>query len=529
MQKTLMLIAAMSLAAHCRAENAVVGSGTPASCTTAAYNSAIALVINDNQGGALTFNCGPNPHVIAVGPKTLANSISIDGGGKITLDAQDLSRIFTVSLDGPDGRTEVTLSNIDLNRGNTAGEQFGGAILVNAFTQLTLNRVSIRNSLASVSGGAIATFANAVLTISDSQFVSNIAANGGAIATRAVVSITRSSFTNNVASGGEGGAIQSYTQDLTIGAGTFRGNGARFGGAIFKRDQRLRVTESDFLNNTSSNDGGAIYVSAGAAEAQVAATYFYDNSATGSGGAIYSGAALGLNFSTVGRNAAQSGGGIHLESAYLSMFGTTLHNNRAQVRGGGVFIRAVTSSFPILFQFVTASGNSAGNINGWGGDIAITSSAPADAQVYRSTLMNGASSEGASIDVDGQVNLVIASSLIWARSGPACTRNASATVASAGNNIAPVACGLALTGDALATTYGQFRLSSFGSYGGGNHSFLPLPGSPAIDRFNDTFFSVDGRLQPTPIDGDGNGTVLADAGAVERQVFEDVIFLDGLE
>lgn len=59
-------LALLALGWHAHAENAVVGSGTPASCSTAAYNAAIALVINDNQGGALTLNCGLAPHTINI-------------------------------------------------------------------------------------------------------------------------------------------------------------------------------------------------------------------------------------------------------------------------------------------------------------------------------------------------------------------------------------------------------------------------------------------------------------------------------
>ena len=40
------------------ADNAVVGNGTPASCTEAAFDTALASVQADSFGGVMSFNCG---------------------------------------------------------------------------------------------------------------------------------------------------------------------------------------------------------------------------------------------------------------------------------------------------------------------------------------------------------------------------------------------------------------------------------------------------------------------------------------
>lgn len=526
MKHYLLPLAAL-LSAPSFAENAVVGAGTPASCTTSSYNAAIALVINDSQGGILTFNCGPNPHVIAVGSKNLANAITIDGGGKITLDGQNLNRIFTVSQDGPEGRTEVVIKNIDLNRGNSASEPFGGALLVNANTRLDLDRVSIRNSLASVSGGAVASFGDTVIAISNSQFISNLAANGGAIATRAAITVSGSSFINNTASGGEGGGIQSYEQTLTLSNSSFRGNSARFGGAVYKRDLRLNIISVDFSSNTSSADGGAIYVPAAASELRVVSSYFYDNVAAGNGGGIYSAAGLSAQFSSFGRNIARSGGAIHVDNAALNLLASTLHDNRAELAGAGANIIALSNNFPILLQFLTTSANTVSN--GRGGDIAISASLPTDVLLFRSTLINGSANVGASIHASGQITLTSLASIVWPRLGQACVAQLPATLQTGGSNIGAAGCGFSHGTDTVATSLANLRLSGFGDNGGEHATFLPLPGSPAVDRFSDTFSSIDARALPSPTDGDGNGSIFADAGAVERQPFEDVIFRDGLD
>ena len=71
----------------------VIGTGTPASCTSDAVVGAVA------KGGVITFHCGPDPITITMtqtakifndkGPK-----IVIDGGGKVTLSGGGKVRIL---------------------------------------------------------------------------------------------------------------------------------------------------------------------------------------------------------------------------------------------------------------------------------------------------------------------------------------------------------------------------------------------------------------------------------------------------
>src|SRR5262245_16411028 len=76
-----------------RAEAAgVVGTGTPASCTETALNTALM------GGGAVTFDCGVGPVTILLSSqKVITQSTTIDGGGKITLNGADTTRLFSVS------------------------------------------------------------------------------------------------------------------------------------------------------------------------------------------------------------------------------------------------------------------------------------------------------------------------------------------------------------------------------------------------------------------------------------------------
>ena len=74
------------------AEAAQVGSGTPASCTSAAVVSAVA------RGGLVTFDCGPAPVTIRMRQTAKVRntnpSLVLDGGGRVTLSGGGARRIL---------------------------------------------------------------------------------------------------------------------------------------------------------------------------------------------------------------------------------------------------------------------------------------------------------------------------------------------------------------------------------------------------------------------------------------------------
>jgi hypothetical protein len=122
----------------------VVGDGTPASCTSDAVVSAVAL------GGVITFDCGPGPVTITLtqtakifndtGPE-----IVIDGGGRVTLSGGGQRRIlymntcdqaqhWTTSQCQNQDHPRLTLQNLTFIEGNSTGQLEegggGGAVFV---------------------------------------------------------------------------------------------------------------------------------------------------------------------------------------------------------------------------------------------------------------------------------------------------------------------------------------------------------------------------------------------------------------
>ena len=224
----------------------VVGTGSPASCTEAALNAALA------GGGLVTFSCGPNPVTIGITTEKVINvNTRIDGGGLITLDGQNATRILFVELAVTLELWNITLINADV------GNDDGGAIFSRAGVVNLLN--SALNDNRSRSGGAI--FNNSgVLVITDSTLSNNRAGtDGGAIFNNGggVVTVTSSTLDGNRALTEDGGAV-SNLGTLNVSNSTLSNNQSPLGGAVYTLAAPVTITSST-LHGNSANQGGGIY------------------------------------------------------------------------------------------------------------------------------------------------------------------------------------------------------------------------------------------------------------------------------
>ena len=87
----------------------VIGTGTAASCTSAAVLSAV------DAGGVITFNCGANPVTITLSQtakvRNSTRKLVLDGGGKVTLSGGGARRIlYTDTCDTSLGTVSATAS-----------------------------------------------------------------------------------------------------------------------------------------------------------------------------------------------------------------------------------------------------------------------------------------------------------------------------------------------------------------------------------------------------------------------------------
>ncbi len=275
----------------------VIGTGTPASCTSARVVTAVAT------GGIITFDCGPGPVTIVMARTATVRNASptvvLDGGGKVTLSGGGARRIlyqntcdqalgWTTSHCQDQATPRLTLQNLTFADGNSTGQLEegggGGAVFVRGGRVTVINSRFVRNRCDSTGpdlGGAalrvLSQYHNLPVYVVNSTFgggsgLGGRCSNGGALSSIGVSwVILNSLFTGNSAighganpaqggtpGGGSGGAIYADGNDFTIRiAGTrIEGNDANEGGgAIFfvsnDRTGSLTIETSTLRRNPS--------------------------------------------------------------------------------------------------------------------------------------------------------------------------------------------------------------------------------------------------------------------------------------
>jgi hypothetical protein len=200
---------------------AVIGTGTPASCTFASLQTAV------TAGGIITFNCGAAPLTIPITAtmKTPINkNTTIDGGKLITLDGQGMVQIL--SWNSPNYRATdftLTLQNIALVNGKTTpvkaipqapapcsqgfNDGEGGALYMRDGNLVIINSIFTTNKGAQLGpdtggGGVYVIGSKRGLLVVGSTFSNNSASNGGGIGTlQSELAVYNSLITGNTATG----------------------------------------------------------------------------------------------------------------------------------------------------------------------------------------------------------------------------------------------------------------------------------------------------------------------------------------
>ncbi|GAA5528160.1 choice-of-anchor Q domain-containing protein [Herpetosiphon gulosus] len=377
------------------ADSVVVGTGTPASCTEAAFDVGLAQLFPGEQvpGGTLTFNCGANPHtIILTSQKFLHDGSVIDGGGKITLSGGNTTRIFWVSQ-----QARVEIQRIILTNGSA---EHSGAIFVEPnwsgeFTNLTLNQVTIKDSQATSFGGGIGaqhtnltlinsrietnrssgsgggmSFNTGSLTIRNSQIANNKAETEGAglEAWAAILDIRQSDIDVNELLGHEntdfGGGMVIRQSNGIFEGGRLWGNVAGQGGGLYLREGSvLEFNTSKFASNVAFHEGGGVSIAANAGltikhsivdlnvsalagggianqgSLQIERSTLINNSALdGDGGAIANSGLAVLSYSTIAKNWSWRGAGLNNRpNGTIGIDHVTITANTAEGDGGGLY------------------------------------------------------------------------------------------------------------------------------------------------------------------------------------------------
>jgi hypothetical protein len=252
--------------------NHVIGTGGPASCTSAAVVRAVA------RGGIITFNCGPKPvTIVMTATAKVVNThrrIVIDGGGRITLSGGgkrrilymntcDKKQIWTTNSCWQQQWPRLVVQNIafkDAYSGTrqTKTSNYGGGAIFDEGGQLkVVNSGFIGNrcyksgpDLGGAAIRALGMWTGSPVYITKDTFSGGRCSNGAALSGLfAGFDVFNSVFTNNRAIGWG----QNPTQPGTPGGGS--------GGAIYNDGNSYSVLIAGTLMryNRAREGGGAIF------------------------------------------------------------------------------------------------------------------------------------------------------------------------------------------------------------------------------------------------------------------------------
>jgi predicted outer membrane repeat protein len=231
----------------------------------------------------------------------------------------------------------------------TGGPGFGGAMLLIAGGNATLEAVSFTQNQAGKSGGAIYHDRNATLAI------------------------TGSTFTGNTATGFFGGAILNEGQ-LTVAGSTLIGNSTgQNGGALSTTVGAATLTSSTLSGNHAGTSGGAVYhFGGGSGTLSIAGCSLSGNDADAFGGALQNeGPTTVTGGAITGNHAAQTGGGIYNGSAAsLTLDGVAIQANESEGgNGGGVWNDGVLHATGVTIEGNQALAPGAGIAGGVGNQL----------------------------------------------------------------------------------------------------------------------------------------------------------------
>jgi hypothetical protein len=267
-------VPAEALAEDVSTPTAVVGTGTPASCTGEAFVEAVA------GGGVITFDCGPDPVIVTVsrtakvfngtGPR-----IVIDGGGKVTLSGAGATRILYMNTCDPaqvwttshcqdQDHPQLTVQNITFVDGNAKGlsPDGGGAIFVRGGRFKLVSARFFHNVCddagPDAGGGAVRVLSQyqglpvyvVGSTFGGSTALANVCSNGGGLSSIGVsYTVLNSVFADNAAIGWGANPARAGTPGGGSGGGIYN-DGNTF---------TLRLCGVEMTGNTANEGGGAIF------------------------------------------------------------------------------------------------------------------------------------------------------------------------------------------------------------------------------------------------------------------------------
>lgn len=335
--------------------------------TNAIFKENIANNTTSGYGGGAIYNNASKGEIVISGYEFAGNTAKADGGALCS-------------------RTAVTLSECTFTGNSTAKN--GGVVYLYNYTATITDCLfggddSEDGNKATGEAGAIYT-AKGTINATDTDFVNNTAASGGAISvgyatvntetttgedgtetttetivyTDGTLTVTNCDFASNIATSGTGGAIDLVSGIATLSAtdnSTFVNNktNAASGGAIYNTNGTLTMSGYQFSQNEAYDEGGAVYNKA---------TFNTDN-------CIFDGNVANSTTQIEASKTTNMGGGaIYNNGGSMTIETSVFTKNESKSLGGAICnYNKVATITDCTFGGTDTEGNSLGNIAGTNG------------------------------------------------------------------------------------------------------------------------------------------------------------------
>ncbi|CAG0935979.1 putative outer membrane protein PmpB [Thermoflexales bacterium] len=312
---------------------------------------------------------------------TLDKAVSLIGANANTTIIQAISNQRVLTVTGIVISNSVVISKLTFTGGNATNGANGGGILILNSAQPLIQSVIVTGNHADGSGGGIYVAYNSSLVLSDASISNNIAStySGGGLACMSIIDtlrLTNVEFINNT-SESSGGGLDVYGSPVIMSGGRFVNNRSLAtslseGGGGLRAETLVTLVNTDFISNSAVANGGGAYVTG--ITTTISGGRFERNKAGNNGGGLEVWDRLFVTNAVFANNSAGMNGGAvhHTNTGVGRLVNSIIARNTAGTKGAGLMLESTGNVALVSLSIADIGLNSSSAIAILNGTVGIT-------------------------------------------------------------------------------------------------------------------------------------------------------------